>query len=76
MDVVTIEELELQYIERLLGHRPTPADASLLPGIDISDRAQPDTRSGSAATSRDGPGEKISIRCRTLRSSWTFPGQE
>jgi hypothetical protein len=26
----------LQYLERLLGHRPTAVDAALLPGIDLS----------------------------------------
>ena len=31
-----VVDLELRYIERLLGRRPTPDDARLLPGIDLS----------------------------------------
>jgi len=29
--------IELRYLARLLGRPPTPADASLLPGVKVSD---------------------------------------
>jgi hypothetical protein len=47
----TIEALYLQYLERLLGHPPTPADAKLLPGINL-----PKLLSADAPRSRDGRG--------------------
>ena len=31
-----LEAVELRYLERLLGHRPTGTDAAALPGIDLS----------------------------------------
>jgi hypothetical protein len=34
---ITLREIELRYLERLLGRRPTKEDAVLLPGIDLSD---------------------------------------
>jgi hypothetical protein len=36
-DVAAMDAIALRVLERMLGHPPTREDATLLPGIDVSD---------------------------------------